>query len=144
MSTSIGGLSNSSSITEAGLGGISWPIFRGGQTHANIHAKEEETQQALLAYRADVLGALRDAEDALVREDSERRRQDALAASARSARSSASIALDQYRAGLVTYVNVLQAQTTDLTAQDQLAQSRLALSTDLISIYKALGGGWQP
>jgi multidrug efflux system outer membrane protein len=137
-------LFSAGNLGEFGLGQVTAPIFEGGKIHANIHAKEEEMQQALLAYRADVLGALRDAEDALTREDSERRRQDALVASARTARSSAGIALDQYRAGLVTYVNVLQAQATDLTAQDQLAQSRLALSTDLISIYKALGGGWQP
>ena len=143
-SNQLSNLFSTNSLGEFALGQVAAPIFDGGKTRADIRAKKEETQQALLAYRASVLGALRDAEDALTREASERRRQDALAATARAARSSVGIALDQYRAGLTTYVNVLQAQETDLTAQDQLAQSRLALSTDLISIYKALGGGWQP
>ena len=38
---------------------------------------------------------------------------------------------------------VLQAQTTDLTAQDNLAQSQAALTADLVAVYKALGGGWK-
>jgi outer membrane protein, multidrug efflux system len=42
----------------------------------------------------------------------------------------------------VTYVNVLTAQANALSAQDQLEQSRQALATDLVSLYKALGGGW--
>ncbi|HEX3756888.1 MAG TPA: TolC family protein, partial [Rhizomicrobium sp.] len=52
-------------------------------------------------------------------------------------------ALQQYRAGLVTYTSVLQTQSTRLTAEDDLAQSRAALITDLVSLYKALGGGWR-
>ncbi len=143
-SNQLSNLFSSNSLGEFGLGQIAAPIFNGGKTHANIHAKEEEAQQALLAYRAGVLGALRDAEDALIRETTEQQRRDSLEAAARSARSSARIALDQYRVGLTTYVNVLQAQATDLQAQDQLAQSQLQLSTDLISLYKALGGGWTP
>jgi multidrug efflux system outer membrane protein len=143
-SNQLSNLFSSNSLGEFALGQVTAPIFAGGKIHGNIHAKEEEAQQALLAYRASVLGALQDAEDSLTRETTERQRQDALVAAANSARSSVKISLDQYRAGLTTYVNVLQAQATDLAAQDQLAQSRLMLSTDLVSIYKALGGGWRP
>ncbi|MBV9990331.1 MAG: efflux transporter outer membrane subunit [Alphaproteobacteria bacterium] len=143
-SNQLSNLFSSNSLGEFGLGQIAAPIFNGGKTRANIREKEEETSQALLAYRGSVLAALHDAEDALTREASERRRLDALVQTARSAQSSVEIARDQYRAGLTTYINVLQAQESDLTAQDQLAQSRLALSVDLVSIYKALGGGWQP
>jgi outer membrane protein, multidrug efflux system len=143
-SNQLSNLFSAANLGELGLAQVSAPIFEGGKIHGNIHTKEEEAQQALLAYRASILGALQDTEDSLTREASERQRQDALVASANSARSSVKISLDQYRAGLTTYVNVLQAQATDLAAQDQLAQSRLMLSTDLVSIYKALGGGWQP
>ena len=55
---------------------------------------------------------------------------------------SAVLAENQYRAGLVTYLNVLTAQTTQLTAEDQLTQSRQQLAQNLVSLYKALGGGW--
>jgi len=142
-STGIGGLFNSSSITEAGLGGISWPIFHGGQIHANIRSKEEEERQAYYAYQKAVLGGIQNAEDALVRYETEQQRFVALDGGAKTAAQSTALALQQYRTGLVTYTSVLQAQSTQLTAEDNLAQSRAALTADLVSLYKALGGGWK-
>jgi len=142
-STGIGGLFNSSSITEAGLGGISWPIFHGGQIHANIRAKEEEEKQAYYAYQKAVLGGVQNAEDSLIRYQTEQQRFVALDGGAKTAARSTALALQQYRTGLVTYTSVLQAQSTQLTAEDNLAQSRAALTSDLVSLYKALGGGWK-
>jgi len=142
-STGIGGLFNSSSITEAGLGGISWPIFHGGQIHANIRTKEEEEKQAYYAYQKAVLGGVQDAEDSLIRYQTEQQRFVALDSGAKTAARSTALALQQYRTGLVTYTSVLQAQSTQLTAEDNLAQSRAALTSDLVSLYKALGGGWK-
>ena len=57
--------------------------------------------------------------------------------------SSVTIAGQQYQAGLTNYVNVLTAQSSELEASDQLAQSKEALAADLASLYKALGGGWR-
>lgn len=131
------------SLGEAGVGSITWPMFHGGQVHANIHAKEEEEQQAYYAYQKAVLGGVQDAEDALVRYETEQQRFAALQEGAKTAQASSALALQQYRAGLVMYTSVLQAQSTDLTAEDNLAQSRAALSADLVSLYKALGGGWK-
>jgi NodT family efflux transporter outer membrane factor (OMF) lipoprotein len=142
-STGIGGLFNSSSITEAGLGGISWPIFHGGQTHANIRSREEEEKQVYYAYQKAVLGGVQNAEDALVRYQTEQQRFVALDGGANTAAQSTALALQQYRVGLVTYTSVLQSQTTQLTAEDNLAQSRAALTADLVALYKALGGGWK-
>jgi len=142
-STGIGGLFNSSSITEAGLGGISWPIFHGGQIYANIRTKEEEEKQAYYAYQKAVLGGVQDAEDSLIRYQTEQQRFVALDSGAKTAARSTALALQQYRTGLVTYTSVLQAQSTQLTAEDNLAQSRAALTSDLVSLYKALGGGWK-
>jgi outer membrane protein TolC len=85
---------------------------------------------------------VQDVEGALTRFTKEQRRLLSLGAAAQSGQSSAEIALQQYRAGLVTYVNVLSAQTNYLTARDQLEQSRQAYVIDLVSLYKALGGGW--
>ena len=91
-----------------------------------------------------MLGAVRDVEDALARYLSEQQRFRALQGALASAQSSNVIAERQYRTGLVTYINVLSAQSTLLNAQDQLTQSRQALAQDLVSLYKALGGGWSP
>lgn len=131
------------SLGEAGAGSITWPIFHGGQIHANIRAKEEEEKQAYYAYRKAVLAGVQNAEDALVRYETEQQRFVALQESARTAEASTALALQQYRTGLVMYISVLQAQSTQLTAEDNLAQSRAALTADLVSLYKALGGGWK-
>lgn len=138
----ISDLLSASHFGTIGFGQITWPIFQGGQIHANIRAKEEETQQAYLAYQKAVLSALRDTEDALTRYANEQQRYVALQTALQSAQSSAALAENQYRAGLVTYLNVLTAQTTLLNAQDQLTQSRQQLAQNLVSLYKALGGGW--
>jgi NodT family efflux transporter outer membrane factor (OMF) lipoprotein len=136
-------LLSSNSLGEVGAGSITWPIFHGGQIHANIRAKQEEEKQAYYAYQKAVLGAVQNAEDALVRYETEQQRFVALDEGVKTARQSTDLALQQYRAGLVIYTSVLQAQSTQLTAEDNLAQSQAALTADLVSLYKALGGGWK-
>ncbi|HEY2034552.1 MAG TPA: efflux transporter outer membrane subunit [Rhizomicrobium sp.] len=138
----IGDVLSTNHLTEAGVGQITWSIFNGGQVRANIRAKKEEERQALYAYQSAVLKAIQDAEDALVRYTKEQQRFLALQSATRTAQSSVTLAERQYRVGLVTYVNVLTAEQQYRQSQDQLLQSRQALSQDLISLYKALGGGW--
>jgi len=136
-------LLSGSNLGEAGLGSIMFPIFHGGQIEANIRSKKEEQKQAYYAYSKAVLGAVQDAEDALARYTTEQQRLVELQRAVEASRSASTIALQQYRAGLVTYVNVLTAQANELTARDQLEQSRQTFASDLVSLYKALGGGWQ-
>lgn len=131
-----------SSLGEAGIGAVTWPIFHGGQIRANIRSKEDEADQAYYAYKKTILTAMQDVEDALLRYDKDQQRLLSLERAATSARSSSDIAYQQYRVGLAPYVNVLTAQATDLSAEVQLEQGRQALTTDLVSLYKALGGGW--
>lgn len=130
------------SLIETGTGAITWPIFRGGQIRANISSKEDETDQAYLAYKKAVLTALQDVEDSLLRYQKDQQRLFELERAASSARSSSDIAYQQYRVGLAAYVDVLTAQANDLSAEVQLEQGREALTIDLVSLYKALGGGW--
>ena len=140
---SLGALLNSTSLSEIGLGAIKWPLFHGGEGHANIRAKDEERLQAYNAYQQAVLKAVQDAEDALVRYAAEQRRFVALDKAVSRDHSSSVIAAQQYQAGLTTYINVLTAEGNELQASDQLVQSRQALAGDLASLYKALGGGWR-
>ena len=142
-SNSLGSLFNSSSLSEVALGMISWPLFKGGEAHANIRAKQEEEQQAYFAYQKAVLTAVQDCEDALVRYAAEQRRMAPLEEAETRERSSIAISGQQYQAGLTNYVNVLTAESNELQASDQLAQSKEALAADLASLYKALGGGWR-
>ncbi|HEX4533121.1 MAG TPA: TolC family protein, partial [Rhizomicrobium sp.] len=85
---------------------------------------------------------IQDAEDALVRYQKEQHRFLSLRSAVETGRSSVALSKQQYNAGLVTYVNVLTSDQQYRQAQDQLVQSRQALAQDLISLYKALGGGW--
>jgi multidrug efflux system outer membrane protein len=89
-----------------------------------------------------VLVALSNVEDALARYRAEETRRAALTRSVAAAQGSLAIAEDQYRTGFVTFINVYQAQITLFNAQDQLTQSDGDIATDLVAIYKALGGGW--
>jgi NodT family efflux transporter outer membrane factor (OMF) lipoprotein len=141
-SPSLAGLLSTNNMTRAGVGQITWPIFNGGETHANIRSKKEGEQQAYFAYRSAVLKAIQNAEDALVRYTTAQRSLLNLQAAAQTAASSVSLAQNQYRAGLVTYVNVLTAEQQYREAQDQLLQGRQQLAQDLIGLFKALGGGW--
>lgn len=138
----LGTLFSAGNFGQVGVGSIMWPIFKGGQIRANIKAKEEETQQVYYAYQKAVLGAIKDVEDALVRYTTEQQRMVSLQQAVTFGQSSVALSMQQYQAGLVTYVNVLTAQTNLFNAQDLLAQSRQTLMTDLASLYKALGGGW--
>ncbi|HEX3486933.1 MAG TPA: efflux transporter outer membrane subunit [Micropepsaceae bacterium] len=141
-SNSLNGFFSSDNFSAAGLGLIRWPIFTAGKSRANVRISEEQQNQAYLGYRQSVLKALQDAEDSLTRYTNEQQRLVSLQNSIAAATSSYAIATDQYRSGLVTYLNVLTAETALLNAQDEAAQSRAALSADLVSLYKALGGGW--
>jgi multidrug efflux system outer membrane protein len=139
---SVENLFSRQNLQSVGLAGVSLPIFNAGKTRASIAAAKEERTQALLAYRKTVLGAFRDVEDALARYTAEDARRTALAQSVDAAANSLKIAQDQYKTGLVTFINVLQAENTLLNARDQLAQSDAQALSDLVSVYKALGGGW--
>jgi len=132
-----------SSRQYSAMGAVSWPIFAGGKIRANIGAMKEEDLQAVYAYQKSVAGALQDVEDALTRYGDEETKNAALHDTLAQALGAGSIAVSQYRAGLSDFTPVLTAQGTQLNAQNQLVQSDGALDRDLVSLYKALGGGWK-
>ncbi len=132
-------LDNAASL---GYGMIQWPIFEGGRVRAGIRSARAQADQAYLNYQQTILSALQNVEDALARYKSEQQRIKPLEASLKAAQSSLLIAKQQYAIGLVTYLNILQAQATELKAENQLTQAKAALCQDLASLYTALGGGW--
>ncbi|HXW75263.1 MAG TPA: efflux transporter outer membrane subunit [Steroidobacteraceae bacterium] len=123
--------------------GISWPAFDLGRVKAEVEGSRARADVALASYEQTVLRALEDTEDALVTHartrDSLREAADAAAASATAAR----IARTRYEGGLVDFLDVLDAERTQLEAENRLAQSRTDAATSLIAVYKALGGGWE-
>ena len=133
---------NANSGTSAGVGLIQWPVFQGGQIRGNIRAARAQQDQAYYTYQKTVLTALQDVEDSLARYQADQRRIIAQKASVDASANSLTIARQQYEVGLVTFINVLQAEQTDLNARNGLVQDEGQLAVDLTSLYKALGGGW--
>jgi NodT family efflux transporter outer membrane factor (OMF) lipoprotein len=134
----------SSPIRTAGGGPqITWPIFHGGVLRHTIEVQSALQEQYLIAYETAVLGATEEVENALVAYAEEHAKRDSLRVAEEAARKAADLAEHKYEAGLVDFVNVLDTQRSLLSFQDQLAQSNGAATTDLIRLYKALGGGWE-
>jgi len=126
------------------IGSFAWTIFKGGAIRQNIEVQNALQEQALNQYEATILSALEEVENALVAFAEEQERRDALLEATQAAQRAAEIARDQYTSGLIDFQTVLDAERSVLTAQDQLAQSKGQVTANLISVYKALGGGWTP
>jgi outer membrane protein, multidrug efflux system len=121
---------------------ITWTVFNAGAIRKNIEVQSEVQEQALIRYEASVLTALEDVENALVAYAQERERKVTLVETSRAAREAALLAEHKYQAGLTDFTSVLDSQRSLLSFQDQLAQSEGALTSDVVRLYKALGGGW--
>jgi NodT family efflux transporter outer membrane factor (OMF) lipoprotein len=122
---------------------ISLPIFEGGALRANIRISKAEAAQAGLAYRQTVLNALQDVDNALVSYRTEQDRRAALVRTVDANEISLQLATDAYRKGITAFVTVLDAERQLAQTREQLAQSTVNVTTDLIAVYKSLGGGWQ-
>jgi multidrug efflux system outer membrane protein len=123
--------------------GITWAIFRAGAIRQNIEVQTALHEQALIAYEAAILSALEDIENALVAYAEEQNRRDSLQEAAEAAQRAAELAKLNYESGLADFNNVLDAQRSLFSFQDQLAQSNATVTSNLIRLYKALGGGWK-
>lgn len=141
-SISAGDLLTSASRTWSIGPGVSWNIFDAGAIRRNIEARSALQEQALIQYQAVVLSALEEVENVLTAYAKEQLRRESLIAAAAAAQMSYDLARDQYNAGLVDFSNVLSAQLSLQYLQDELAQSDGAATSNLVRLYKALGGGW--
>jgi outer membrane protein, multidrug efflux system len=121
---------------------ITWPAFDAGAIRANIEIQSAGQERAFAAYESAILNALEQVENALTAYAEEQIRLEALREAARAASSGAELAERRYEAGLIDFLGVLDAQRSRFSAEDQLAQSQGAVTSNLIRLYKALGGGW--
>jgi multidrug efflux system outer membrane protein len=122
---------------------VLWPVFDAGRIRANIQVQNARQEQALVIYEQTVLQSLEDVENALVAYSKEHATRGSLAKTVDASRRAAEIARELYKKGLVDFLNVLQSESALYQAQDQLTQSEQRLSTALVSLFKALGGGWE-
>lgn len=123
---------------------FNWNLFDGGRVRGRIRVEEAEVEEALASYEGAVLAALEDVENALTFYLEERIRRDALTRSVEAAERSVQLVRELYRSGLTDFQNVLDTERFLFQQQDQLAASEGQVVQNLINLYRALGGGWQP
>jgi outer membrane protein TolC len=140
----VSGLGNSGAVVYALLASITAPIFHSGRISANIEIQDALLEQTRLAYRAAVLTALEDVENALVAVANSSERRERLAQATNTARQTMQLAEQRYASGLIDFLTVLDSQRTLQDLDDQLASSTGDLATAQAQLYKALGGGWSP
>jgi len=126
-----------------GLGvGVTLPFLEWNRIRQRILAADATAEIALADYERTVLSALEEAERAIAAYVQERERFRHLELAVQSARAAANLARQRYQFGADNFLTVLDADRERLDAEDRLAQSRVEVTRQAASIFKALGGGW--
>lgn len=122
--------------------GIDWSFLDIGRVRARIASANADAAGELATYEKTVLVALEDTEDSLVRYGRARIEDEHLMLAAAESARAAKLARVRYDAGASDLFEVLDAERTNLQAQDALAQSRTRTLVGLVSVYQAMAGGW--
>jgi outer membrane protein, multidrug efflux system len=122
---------------------ISWPVFDAGRIRANIEIRNAQQEQALTQYEKSVLSAFQDVETALVNYANEQVRYRSLTDAVAANRRAVTMANELYIRGLNDFLNVLDTQRSLYATESELAQSQATMASNLVALYKALGGGWE-
>ncbi len=120
------------------------PLFDAGSRRARVQAAESRFNQARLAWERAILEALREVADALVEFNQARAILDADLALEHASAEYLELATKRYRNGVLSYIDVLDAQRSLFAAQLSVSASRQAQHISMVELYKSLGGGWDP
>jgi len=123
---------------------FSWPVFDAGRLRQNIKVQNALAEQAMITYEEAVLTALKDVENSLVAYAKEQVRRQSLQGASEAAQHAENLASSQYSSGLIDFQSVLDSKRSLLSLQTELADSDANVTSNLIRLYKALGGGWKP
>jgi outer membrane protein TolC len=122
---------------------VYWPFFNYGRIENRVRAEDARFQQVIVTYQNSVLKASQEVEDGIVgflkALEATAAQQNAVAAAVRSVELSST----QYLDGAVDFQRVLDAQRSQLQEENNLVRLRSSVATNAISLYKALGGGWE-
>jgi multidrug efflux system outer membrane protein len=121
---------------------VNWQVFDTGRTLSNVDLQKALQEQSLIAYRQTVLAALQEVENALIAAAKEQEHRAALTDAVAANRKAVELASKLYVEGQTDFLNVLDAQRSLYSSEDALMQSTQTVSTNLIALYKAVGGGW--
>jgi NodT family efflux transporter outer membrane factor (OMF) lipoprotein len=121
---------------------LSWPIFTGGLNRAQLAAARASYDATVANYRQTVLSAFQDVEDQLVSQHLLEEQYEKENAALKSARRSVDISITKYKGGVITYLDVVIAQTAELTHEQTVVQLEGQRLAAVVSLIKALGAGW--
>jgi NodT family efflux transporter outer membrane factor (OMF) lipoprotein len=141
---SVGALGNGAAVLSSLLASVTLPLFDGGALRAQVRAQQAALAQAQQVYRASVLTALLQVEDALVALRDDRLRLASLRQAADAAANAATLASQRYGSGLIDFQTVLETQRTRFATQDGVASALADVGSDHVRLFTALGGGWLP
>jgi len=143
MESGIGELFRSESVTYAVGPSFVWPFLNYGRIKNNVRVQDARLQQALVQYRESVIQAAREVEDAMVAFVGSQQQDAILIETVHSAKRSAELSMIRYQEGFADYQRVLDAQQALFGQQQRYVSNKGFAIRSLISVYKALGGGWQ-
>ena len=121
---------------------VSWRVFDMGRVRSDIAQQQALQEQSLIAFQKTVLAALQEVEGALISLSTEQEHRKALVDAVAYNQKAVDLSIKLYTEGQTDFLNVLQAQRALFLTEDALAQSTQTISTNLVALYKALGGGW--
>lgn len=123
--------------------GLTIPIFQGGQLRGQLHLTQAQQEEAAINYQKTVLQAWHDVDNALTAYRAEQTRRNELIRAVADNQRALSLAQSRYQQGVADFLQVLTTEQSLLATQDQLAISTATVSSNLVALYKALGGGWE-
>jgi NodT family efflux transporter outer membrane factor (OMF) lipoprotein len=121
---------------------VSLPLFTAGRLRAAIDAEEATLRQLHLQLHQQALVAQEEVENALVAVVNDRRRLQLLDEASVAAQESVDLVRELYTSGQTDFQNVLDAQRSQFSLEDQRAQAKLLVLLDLVDVYRSIGGGW--
>ena len=131
------------SKTIYGIGTLAQPIFAGGKLRGQLRLSQETEKEMVLNYQKTIAGAFRDVSNALIAEKKQheyRLEQEKLVAAAQDA---TRLARMRYQGGATSYLEVLTTDSTLFSAQLNLVTAQQGEALTIVTLYSALGGGWQ-
>lgn len=120
-----------------------WNLFTGGKLRAQVEVTNERQKQAILSYEKAVNDALKDVEDRLVGYFEAENTLEALESKLATNSLTRDLTYDRYVSGLISFDDVLDTEKEFFATELEMIQSKDTMMTQLVGLYKALGGGWQ-
>jgi NodT family efflux transporter outer membrane factor (OMF) lipoprotein len=122
---------------------ISLPIFEGGQLRGALALRESREREAAIFFQKTVLQAWKEVDDALTAYREAQHRRADVARSVTENQAALQAARQRYSEGAIDFLNVITTQAQLLQSENDLADSDTRIATDLVNLYRALGGGWE-